>query len=109
MLAVVNKLQAEYGPRGFQVLGAAVNEATPEMAKEYAAKFAPTFPVGPLMREQVMAFMGLSVMDRPGFPQIAVIDRKGRIREQTSGNMSEQQPLQEEGHMRAVIEKLLGE
>jgi thiol-disulfide isomerase/thioredoxin len=106
---LLNNLQAEYGPRGFQVLGAAVNEATPEMARDYAAKFAPGFPVGPLPRQPVLTFMGLSVMDRPGFPQIAVIDRKGQIREQTSGDINEHQPLQEEAHIRALIEKLLAE
>jgi len=53
--------------------------------------------------------MGMSVMDRPGFPQIAVIDRKGQIREQTSSDMNQHQPLQDEAHIRAVIEKLLAE
>src|SRR5580658_9411893 len=31
---LLDRLQAEYGPKGFQAIGAAVNEATPQMAKD---------------------------------------------------------------------------
>jgi thiol-disulfide isomerase/thioredoxin len=105
---MLDRFQAEYGPKGFQALGAAVNEATPEMAKDYHAQYAQAFPVGPLVREPMLAFMGISVMDRPGFPQIAVVDRKGQIREQTTADMAPQQ-LQIEGHLRTLVEKLLAE
>jgi thiol-disulfide isomerase/thioredoxin len=105
---ILNKLQAEYGVKGFQALGAAVNEATPEMARDYQAKYAQTFPVGPLVQDLCYAFLGLSVMERAGFPQIAVIDRKGQIREQTTSE-NIPQPLQNEAHLRALVEKLLAE
>jgi thiol-disulfide isomerase/thioredoxin len=105
---MLNRFQAQYGPRGFQVLGAAVNEATPEMANEYAAKYAPGFPVGPLLRDPMLSFMSISIMERPGFPQVAVIDRKGMIREQTTPDMNPQM-LTLESHIRALIEKLLSE
>src|ERR1700683_2688681 len=105
---LLDKLQADYGPKGFQALGAAVNEATPEMAKDYHNQYAQAFPVGPLLREPLNIFLGLSVMDRPGFPQIAVVDRKGQIREQTTADMSPQ-ALQDEPHLRALVEKLLAE
>jgi thiol-disulfide isomerase/thioredoxin len=105
---VLTKLQNEFGPKGFQALGAAVNEATPQMAKDYASKWAPNFPVGPLNEELVFPFMSMSIMERPGFPQIAVIDRKGMIREQTT-SVNERQPVQDEMHLRGLIEKLLAE
>lgn len=105
---LLDKLQAEYGPKGFQALGAAVNEATPEMARDYHNQYAQAFPVGPLLRDPLNVFLGLSVMDRPGFPQIAVVDRKGQIREQTTADMSAQ-ALQDETHLRALVEKLLAE
>jgi thiol-disulfide isomerase/thioredoxin len=105
---LLDKLQADYGPKGFQAIGAAVNEATPEMARDYHAQYAQAFPVGPLPEGFVRPFLGMSVMERPGFPQIAVIDRKGQIREQTtSENVA--QPLQDEAHLRALVEKLLAE
>jgi thiol-disulfide isomerase/thioredoxin len=106
---LLNRLQAEYGPKGFQALGAAVNEATPEMARDYQAKYAQAFSVGPLTRDPLNIFLGLSVMDRPGFPQIAVIDRKGQVREQTSSDINQRQPLQDEPHLRMLVEKLLAE
>ncbi len=105
---LLTKLQNEYGPRGFQALGAAVNEATPDMAKQYAAQYAPNFPVGPLDHNFVYSFMAMSIMERPGFPQIAVVDRKGQVREQTS-SANEAQALQDETHLRGLIEKLLAE
>jgi thiol-disulfide isomerase/thioredoxin len=105
---LLDRFQAEYGPKGFQALGVAVNEATPEMARNYHAQYAQAFPVGPLVRDPMLAFLGISVMDRPGFPQIVVIDRKGQIREQTSADMAPQQ-LQIESHLRALVEKLLAE
>jgi thiol-disulfide isomerase/thioredoxin len=105
---LLNKLQADYGAKGFQALGAAVNEATPEMARDYHAQYAQAFPVGPLTREPLLMFLSLSVMDRPGFPQIAVVDRKGQIREQTTlENIP--QPLQDEAHLRGLVQKLLAE
>jgi thiol-disulfide isomerase/thioredoxin len=106
---VLDRLQAEYGPKGFQAIGAAVNEATPEMAKDYHAQYAQAFPVGPLLRDPLNLFMSLSVMDRPGFPQIAVVDRKGQIREQSSNDINAPAPLQNEAYLRAFVEKLLSE
>jgi len=106
---VLTKLQAEYGPKGFQAIGVAVNEATPEMAKAYAAQYAKGFPVGALPESFLLPFMGISVMDRFGLPQIAVIDRKGMIREQSLSDIAAKQPLQDEAHLRALVEKLLAE
>src|SRR5580658_5849263 len=65
---LLDELQADYGPKGFQALGAAVNEATPEMAKDYQTKYAQAFPVGPPPENLVRPFLGMSVMERPGFP-----------------------------------------
>jgi len=105
---ILTKLQNEYGSKGFQAIGAAVNEATPQMAADYAKQYAPNFPVGPLNHDLVYSFMGFSVMERPGFPQIAVVDRKGQVREQTTTEMIAQ-PLQNEAHLRGLVEKLLAE
>ncbi len=55
-----------------------------------------------------MNFMGFSLVDRLVVPQIALIDRKGQIREQTESNPATM-PLQEETYLRAAIEKLLAE
>jgi hypothetical protein len=79
------------------------------MVSGYINQYKVGFPVGPMGRDTVLSFLGLSVMERFVVPQIALIDRKGQIREQTEPNPSTAAPLQIEAHLRASIEKLLAE
>jgi|SRR5579863_8080238 thiol-disulfide isomerase/thioredoxin len=106
---LLTKLQGEYGPKGFQCLGAAFNEADSNMVNNYINQYKVGFPVGPMGRDTVLSFLGVSVMERFVVPQIVLIDRKGQIREQTEPNPSSPAPLQNEPHLRASIEKLLSE
>jgi thiol-disulfide isomerase/thioredoxin len=108
---LLTKLQGEYGPKGLQCLGAAFNEADNTMVSGYIAQYKVGFPIGPMSRDTVLSFLGLSLMDQLVVPQITLIDRKGQIREQTEAKPSPgaSAPLQEESHLRASIEKLLGE
>jgi len=80
---LLTKLQGEYGPRGFQCLGGAFNDADANMVRNYVNQYKVGFPIGPMSRDTVTSFMGFSVMDRLVVPQIALIDRKGQIREET--------------------------
>lgn len=106
----LSKLQNEYGPRGFQALGAAFNEeANPGTVAKYINDFKVNFPIGPVARDTVLSYLGFSIMDRLVVPQIALIDRKGQIREQSEANPTGPPPLQNEQHLRASIEKLLAE
>lgn len=105
----LTKLQKEYGPRGFQALGGAFNEANESMVNAYLHQYNVGFPIGPMARDTVLSFMGFSIMDRLVVPQIAVIDRKGMIVEQTEANPPGEAPLQVESHIRGLIEKLLAE
>jgi len=107
---LLTKIQGEYGPKGFQALGAAFNEeANSLVVSNYIEKYRVGFPVGPVMRDTVLSFLGFSLMDRLVVPQIVLIDKKGQIREQTEANPTAPMPLQDETHLRASIEKLLGE
>jgi thiol-disulfide isomerase/thioredoxin len=106
---LLTKIQGEYGPKGFQALGAAFNEADNGMVSNYISQYKVGFPVGPIMRDTVLSFLGFSLMDRLVVPQIVLIDKKGQIREQTEANPSAPMPLQDETHLRASIEKLRGE
>ncbi len=105
----LTRLQGEYGPRGFQALGGAFNEADNNMVTNYVNQYHVGFPVGVMQRETVTNFMGFSLMDRLVVPQIALIDRKGVIREESEANPSAPPPLQNEQHLRQSIEKLLAE
>jgi thiol-disulfide isomerase/thioredoxin len=106
---LLTKIQGEYGPKGFQALGAAFNEADNSMVANYVSQYKVGFPVGPVGRDTVFSFLGFSLLDRIVVPQIVLIDKKGQIREQTEGNPSAPMPLQDETHLRSMIEKLLSE
>ena len=112
---LLTKLQAEYGPRGFQPLGVAFNTDPDNpndkvSLKDKVAAYIPQyagFPVGISSRTPVLSFLGISEVERIGVPEIVLIDRTGVIREQspTEGGG----PLTNEMHLRSVIESLLAE
>lgn len=91
---LLTKLETEYGPKGFQALGGAFNEATNAMVSAYVNQYHVGFPVGVMQRETVISFMSFSLLDRLVVPQIALIDRKGQIREQSEANPTQEPPLQ---------------
>ena len=110
----LSQLQAELGPKGLQVYGVAHD---PEFAtKDVAAKNKDVigfgqygkFPVGYASKEAVLRFLGFSVMDQYGVPQLVVIDKKGMIRAQTSVNPKPGEVIQEPV-LRNVVTKLLAE
>ena len=103
----LSKLQTEYGPKGLQVLGVAIN-SDPDIAG-FKRMYATTFPVGAATRDQAFVYLQQSIMS-PNFyvPQVVFIDRKGVIRAQYGGT----DPFlgaQQETNMRGMIERLLAE
>jgi thiol-disulfide isomerase/thioredoxin len=105
---LLTKMQGEYGPKGFQALGVAFNEADNRMVNNYILQYKVGFPVGPAVRDTVLSFMGFSLDAQVWVPQIALIDKKGQIREETEPK-PETEALQNEAHLRSMIEKLLAE
>jgi peroxiredoxin len=105
---LLSKLQSEYGPRGFQVLGVAVNDNAAAGMLEFVRKTQVNFPVGIKQHGFAQEFLQFPVMVRMTMPQLAIIDRKGQIREQHNP-METAWWSQEEKNLRAVIEKLLAE
>jgi peroxiredoxin len=104
---VLSKLHMEFGPKGFQPLGVAIN---PEAdINDFVQRFQANFPVGKGTREAAYGFLQHSIM-APSFyvPQVVFIDRKGVIRAQYGGS----DPFlsnNEEANMRGMIQKLLAE
>jgi len=108
---MLTQLSTEYGPRGFQALGVAFDDddgkaPLKDKAAAYAKQYA-GFPVGFATRSTVLSYLGISELERIGYPEIVVLDRKGVIREQspTQGGG----PLSDPAHLRMVIESLLAE
>jgi peroxiredoxin len=104
---ILSKLQREYGPKGFQAIGVAINP-NPDLAG-FARQYATDFPVGSGTRESAYSYLQQPIMSQNFYvPQMVFIDRKGVIRAQHGGT----DPFlgdQQEANMRALIEQLLAE
>src|SRR4030095_13235894 len=53
---LMNKLQAEYGPKGFQALGVAFNDYADKLVSAYVRQFRLAYPVGHSSRREVTYF-----------------------------------------------------
>lgn len=88
---LLTQLQAEYGPRGFQAVDAAINalddSRTPQQAdalvQAFVNNFHVGFPVGWVPRDSFLSFLGYSITEYTVVPQLVLIDRKGYIHYQT--------------------------
>jgi peroxiredoxin len=105
---VFNSLQEAFGAEGLQVVGVAFNDDVDvNKVKDFAHLYAPSFPVGMSKKDNVISYLGISVLERFVYPQVALIDRHGMIRAQSEPKGTPE--LQELVTLRPQIEKLLKE
>jgi thiol-disulfide isomerase/thioredoxin len=104
---VFTKLYQEYKPRGFEVVDVAFNTMANIYVRDFVRDYAVGYPVGFGAPEDVLNYLGFSVMERYVVPQIVWIDRQGNIRSQTPA-MGDEKLLQE-SYWRSMIETLLKE
>jgi thiol-disulfide isomerase/thioredoxin len=113
---VMTKYQQEFGGRGFQALDLAINgldnggdqNSANALVANFATNFQVGFPVGWVPREQMISFMGFSIIDRLVVPQLALIDRKGFIHYQTPATSGpEWDKVMDEATVHQHIEELL--
>jgi peroxiredoxin len=104
---VLQKMQRELGPRGFQPIDVAWNPGAQSLVPMFVKGLNLTFPVGFSDWDPIMDFLGFSVMDRPVVPLEVVIDRRGMIRAESppTGDAD----LQDETKLKALVENLLNE
>jgi thiol-disulfide isomerase/thioredoxin len=105
---LMEKFQTEFGPRGFQAIDVAVNDNADLLVENFVKEFQVNFPVGWVLRDQMVSFMG---WPNAYFvvPQQAMIDRKGMIRYQTPQREDANwDKLMNEDSIRQHIEELLG-
>src|SRR5579859_6654675 len=107
-VGIMSGLQNEYGPRGFQALGAAFNEMAAQLVPSFIAQFHPTFPIGYAARASVLEYLQTPSNIPLSVPVLVFIDKKGVIRSQ---HMSSDDPFfkDQEKSMRAELEALLKE
>jgi len=104
---VFTKLVQENKARGFEAVDVAFNTMANIYVKDFVRDYAIGYPVGFAAPEDVLNYMGFSVMERYVVPQIVWIDRQGNIRSQTPP-MGDEKLLQE-SYWRNMIETLLKE
>ena len=105
---VMEEFQKEFGARGFQAIDVAVNDNADLLVENFAKEFQVNFPVGWVLRDQMISFMAWT---DPYFvvPQQVMIDRKGMIRYQTPQREDANwDKLMNKDTIRQHIEELLG-
>ncbi len=104
---MLTTLQKEFAGRGVVMLGTVFNDANAAMAAQFVKEFNVGFPVGFATRDQVVSYLGLSVLDRWVVPQVAIIDKKGNIVAQSAATGTPE--LQDEAYLRNFLDKLVKE
>ena len=104
---IFTKLVQEYKPRGFEAVDVAFNTMANIYVNDFVRDYKIGYPVGFASPDDVLNYMGFSVMERYVVPQIVWIDRQGNIRSQTPP-MGDEKLLQE-SYWRNMIETLLKE
>lgn len=100
---LLQKLQDEYGPKGFQAVGVAFNEMAHMLLPEYTKNFGIRFPVGFAQREQVYEYLQHPAVAPLYAPQLVLIDRQGMIRFRHQGFRDDDEKM-----FRAKLEELIG-
>jgi peroxiredoxin len=109
---VLNKLNRDLGPRGFQPIGIVFD---PPRVKTSGEKVIPslvdyfklTYPVGFASKDDVDTYLGRTGHELLAIPQVVVIDRAGMIRAVTGDHTNPK--LEDENSLRALIDELLKE
>src|SRR3954469_8307783 len=104
---VLTRLQAEYGPKGLQVLESAIDDGAEAFVPRFVQSFGPTFPVGFNNFQVAQAFMQHPPMKIMNMPGLVFIDRQGNIVAQYTGGDPDMQEGVQERNVRAQIEKIL--
>jgi peroxiredoxin len=101
---MLTTLQKEFAGRGVVMMGTVFNDANGAMAAQFQKEFNVGFPVGFATRDQVVSYLGLSVLDRWVVPQVAIIDKQGNIVAQSAATGTPE--LQDEAYLRTFLDKL---
>jgi len=104
---ILNVMQAEYGPRGLQVLEAAIDQGAEPLVPGFIQHFTPRFPVGFVSYDASAEYLQHNPMLIMHVPALVFIDRQGVIRAEYEGDDKFFSEEVQEKNLREQIEKLL--
>src|SRR5215471_1265773 len=109
---VMNKLERDLGPRGFQPIGIVfdppgVKTSGEKVIPSLVDYFKLTYPVGFASKADVDTYLGRTGNELLAIPQMIVIDRAGMIRAVTGDHTNPK--LEDENSLRTLIDGLLKE
>lgn len=106
---ILQQMYQEFGPKGFQPIGAAINDNARTLVPEFIYKLGLKYNVGVTPREMAYEFLGYDQNDPKAgpmlMPQLVFIDRKGIVQVQYAGDNDFFK--NEEVNMRNQIEAML--
>ena len=85
-IQMLDGVQKEFAPRGFQVVAAAIENDASYNVGGFVARYRPGFPVGYLDRDSAIKFLDISKDTRPFVPILMFVDGRGTVRFQYFGN-----------------------
>jgi len=83
---LLNRMQKDYGPQGFQVVAAGVNDNAPYEVAPFMQRYRPAYPMGYLDRDATIKIAAVPANVRPFVPIAMFIDRKGIVQQQFYGD-----------------------
>jgi cytochrome oxidase Cu insertion factor (SCO1/SenC/PrrC family) len=104
---ILKQLQTDYGPRGVQIVEAAVDQNAEMLVPSFVQRFAPNFPVGFVLYDTAAAYLQHSPLLIMHVPALVFIDRQGTIRAEYEGDDKFFLDDMQEKNLRDQIEKLL--
>jgi peroxiredoxin len=108
----MNKLNAEFGARGFQPIAVAFpapqSDANGPLVSYLADSYKLTYPVGYTDKDSVDQYLNRGPSEILRIPQVIIIDRAGIIRAQ-SGGYDGNVKLEDEAYLRTLLDGLLKE
>ena len=105
-IELLTKMQQQFGPRGFVVVGAVVDEQNPKFTVgPWVARHRPIFEFGYLEKAELIKLADIPPNKRPFVPILMFIDKKGQVRFQAYGDDPFMQ--EKEKAIPAIIDSLL--
>jgi thiol-disulfide isomerase/thioredoxin len=79
-LELLNRMQKQYGPQGFQAAAAIGDENAPYALVPFKQRYKPNYPMGFLNKEEIQKIGDIPAETRPFVPIYMFIDRRGTVR-----------------------------